>query len=143
MASSTRIPTASAKPPSVITLIVSPISFRQISEVKIDRGIEIAIMAVVRQFPRKSSSMTAVRPAAIRASWTTPEMAAFTKTDWSASSFTSTPSGSSANSVGSFFLMSATTSSVEALPFLSAERINPRSPFWRTTLVWGEYPSRT
>ena len=45
-------------------------------------------MSVLRQLPRKSRIMSAVRPAAIAASLTTPSTAARTKIDWSKSSVT-------------------------------------------------------
>ena len=52
-------------------------------EVKIDSGIETAIIEVLRQLPRNSSSITAVSKAAISASCMTPMIAALTNTDWS------------------------------------------------------------
>ena len=53
VASSTRMPTASASPPSVITLIVSPVAASSATEVRIASGIEIVMMSVERQLPRK------------------------------------------------------------------------------------------
>ena len=52
-----------------------------ISDVRIDSGIEVATITVLRQLPRKIKIISAVRPAAINASRTTPSMAAFTKID--------------------------------------------------------------
>ena len=60
-----------------------------------DSGIETATMRVERQLPRKSRISAAVSPAATSASWTTPEMAALTKTDWSNSNRTLISAGSS------------------------------------------------
>ena len=68
VASSTRIPTASASPPSVMMLMVSPSSDSAISDVKIDSGIEIAMISVLRQLPRNSRIIIAVSTAAISAS---------------------------------------------------------------------------
>ena len=81
VASSTRIPTASASPPRVMMLMVSPSADRQMMEARIDSGIEIAMMRVLRQVPRNRRIMSAVRLAAITASRTTPEIAARTKID--------------------------------------------------------------
>ena len=49
VASSTRMPTASARPPSVMILMVSPIADRQMIEVSTDSGIEIVMISVLRQ----------------------------------------------------------------------------------------------
>ena len=83
VASSTRIPTASASPPSVMMLIVSPSAARQAIEARMDSGMEMKMMRVLRQLPRNSRIIRPVRQAAMVASRTTPEMEAFTKTDWS------------------------------------------------------------
>ena len=72
VASSTRMPTASANPPSVIVLMVSPIRLRTITEVRIESGIETAMMRVERQLPRKSRIIRPVSAAAITASRITP-----------------------------------------------------------------------
>ena len=81
VASSTRMPTASARPPSVMMLIVSPSALSTMIEVRIDSGIEIAMMSVLRQLPRKTRIISAVRQAAITASRTTPSIDARTNTD--------------------------------------------------------------
>ena len=67
-------------------LMVSPNALRKMIEVRMERGIEIAIIRVLRQLPRNRRIMTAVRQAAMSASRRTPEMAPRTKTDWSARS---------------------------------------------------------
>ena len=54
VASSTSIPTANAKPPSVIRLIVCPVKFKPIIEVKIASGMEIMTMIILRQLPRNT-----------------------------------------------------------------------------------------
>src|SRR5208337_3520781 len=84
VASSTRMPTARASPPSVMMLIVSPIALNAIIEVRMAKGIEVAMIRVLRQLPRKVRIMKAVRHAAIRVSLTTPVIALRTKIDWSA-----------------------------------------------------------
>ena len=81
VASSTRMPTASASPPSVMILIVSPSALSAMMEVRIARGIEVAMMIVLRQLPRKVRIMKAVRHAAISVSLTTPVIAPRTKID--------------------------------------------------------------
>ena len=56
VASSTRMPTASARPPSVMMLIVSPSALSTISEVSTESGIETAMISVLRQLPRNSEN---------------------------------------------------------------------------------------
>ena len=85
VASSTRMPTASARPPSVMMLIVSPSALSTMIDVRIDSGIETAMIIVLRQLPRKIRIISAVRQAAMTASRTTPSIEARTNTDWSAS----------------------------------------------------------
>ncbi len=50
-------------------------------DTRIDSGMETITMSVLRQLPRKTSSMSAVSPAAMAASLTTPSTDARTKTD--------------------------------------------------------------
>jgi hypothetical protein len=50
VASSIRIPTANARPPSGMVFIVLPSKLRMIMELRIDHGIEIAIMIVLASF---------------------------------------------------------------------------------------------
>src|SRR5438094_641694 len=85
VASSTRIPTASASPPRVMMLIVWPSAESAMTDVRIESGIDTAMISVLRQLPRKSRIISAVRQAAITASRITPLTAARTKMDWSAS----------------------------------------------------------
>ncbi len=63
---------------------------------RIDSGIDIAMMQVLRQLPRKSRIIAAVSAAAISASCTTPCTAAFTNTDWSKSAVIFRSGGSAA-----------------------------------------------
>ena len=69
--SSTRMPTASARPPSVIVLMVSPRKWSTAIDVRIESGIEIMTMRVDRHDPRNSRIISAVSPAAIAPSLTT------------------------------------------------------------------------
>ena len=66
-------------------LMVSPRALSTMMEVRIESGIEIAMMSVLRQLPRKIRIISPVRHAAIMASRTTPSIDARTKMDWSAS----------------------------------------------------------
>ena len=140
---STRMPTESARPPSVIRFRVSPSMCSTRIEARIESGIVRAMISVERQLPRKSSTIAAVSPAASSASKTTPCTAALTNTDWSNSSCSLTSAGSVACTRGSSAFRLATMSSVEAPPFFSTESRTPRAPSWRTMLVCGEKPSRT
>ena len=74
VASSTRMPTASARPPSVMMLIVSPSALSTMIEARIDSGIETAMISVLRQLPRNSRIISAVRQAAMTASRSTPSI---------------------------------------------------------------------
>ena len=79
--SSTSMPTASASPPSVMTLMVSPSQDSNVTENRIDSGIEMMMMIVERQLPRNSRIITPTRAAASTASRRTPNTAALTNTD--------------------------------------------------------------
>src|SRR5258708_8059685 len=81
VASSTSRPTASAKPPRLIVLMVWPKALKTAIEAKMDNGIEIAMITVLRQSPKKIRIMTAVSRAAIAASRTTPSIESVTNTD--------------------------------------------------------------
>ena len=62
VASSTSMPTASARPPSVITLSVSPSACSTMIENRIDSGIEMTTVSVDRQLPRNSRIISAGQP---------------------------------------------------------------------------------
>src|ERR1700722_11678843 len=81
VASSTSMPTASAKPPSDITLIVSPSWEKTATEKSMASGIEVHTINVLRQLPRKIRIMMAVSKAAVIASCTTSRTEAFTSSD--------------------------------------------------------------
>jgi len=65
VASSTRMPTASASPPRVITLSDWFRIFSTMTEVRIDRGIDVATITVLRQDLRNSRIISAVSTPAI------------------------------------------------------------------------------
>ncbi len=81
VASSTRMPTASARPPSVMMLSVSPSADSVAIEPSTDSGIEVAMISVERQLPRNSRIIRLVSAAAMTPSRTTPPIAALTKID--------------------------------------------------------------
>ncbi len=81
VASSTRMPTASASPPRVMMFSVSPISESAMIAPRMASGIEVAMMMVERQLPRNSRIMMLVSAAAIAPSVATPVMAPRTNTD--------------------------------------------------------------
>ena len=84
VASSTRMPTASARPPNVMMLSVSPIADSITMAPSTESGIETAMITVERQLPRNSRIITLVKSAAMMPSWATPVMAPRTNSDWSA-----------------------------------------------------------
>ena len=143
VASSTRMPTASARPPSVMMLIVSPSADSTMSEHRIDSGIETAMISVLRQLPRKIRIITPVRQAAMIASRTTPLIEARTKSDWSVSGVTCSSGGRLPASCLSAARTCAMMSSVEALPVFRIVSSDARWPLTRTMLVCGGLPSRT
>jgi hypothetical protein len=78
---STRMPTASAKPPSVMVLSVSPPIPISSTAVMIDKGMAARIITVNRQLPRNSRIMSAVSAAAMAPPISTLLSAAFTNID--------------------------------------------------------------
>ena len=143
VASSTRMPTASARPPSVMMLSVSPSTASTARDVRIDSGIEISTISVERQDPRNSRIITPVNPAAIVPSRNTSLIAPETNTDWSNSGVMCRSGGAAARMPGSNDLTVLTTESVEALPFFKTVSSTPRMPSWRTMFCCGGPPSRT
>ena len=81
VASSTSTPTASASPPSVIRLMVSPSAARSASELSTASGMEIRTIRVERQDPRNIRIISPVSVAAISPSRTTSKTAWDTNTD--------------------------------------------------------------
>ena len=72
VASSTSMPTASARPPRVMMLSVSPIADSAAIAPRIDSGIEVVTISVERQLPRNSRIIRLVSAAAITPSRITP-----------------------------------------------------------------------
>ena len=128
VASSTRMPTASASPPSVMMLMVSPSRLRAMTEDRIESGMETAMMTVLRQLPRKTRIISAVRQAAMTASRITPLTAARTKMDWSATGWIFSCGGSVGITRGRRSRMPRTTSRVDAVPVLRIVTSTPRRP---------------
>ena len=93
VASSTRMPTASARPPSVITLMVWPSQDSARIEHRIDSGIEVATISVERHEPRNSSTVSPVSTAAVSISSTTFSTEERTKAEASLSGVMVTPGG--------------------------------------------------
>ncbi len=82
IASSTRLPTAIASPPSVITLIVSPSASRASKPAASESGSAVSVTSVVRTFRRKSARMTETMIAASRSASTTLRTARSMKSAW-------------------------------------------------------------
>ena len=137
VASSTRMPTASARPPSVMMFSVWPSAESAVIDDSTASGIEVAMITVERQLPRNSRIIRLVSAAAMTPSLTTPEIAAFTKIDWSLSSATCSDGGSASLSFGSSALTPEMIESVEAEPLLSTLISTERRPSIRTSLRCG------
>ena len=135
MAWSTKIPTDKASPPRVIKLSVSPKANKARMEAKMESGMVSAMIKVLRQLPKKRSTIMAVNTAAMSASVTTPSMAANTNTDWSNKGVTLTSGGNDCAALGSSVLTLDTMSKVEAPPFFRTEMSTPLKPSCLTTLV--------
>ena len=81
VASSTRMPTARERPPRVMRFSVWPSAASTMIDTRIDSGMDTTTMRVLRQLPRNSRIMNAVRPAAVAPSLSTPSTEARTKSD--------------------------------------------------------------
>ena len=143
VASSTRMPTASASPPRVMILRVSPSAARQMIAPRIDSGIDTATITVERQLPRNNNIMILVSTAAMAPSNATPLIAARTNKDWSLIGTTWRLAGKAGLISASFDRMPATMASVEVMPFFSTVITTERVPSTCTMLVCGALPSRT
>ena len=135
VASSTRMPTASASPPRVMTLMDSPIQCRQMMEDRMDSGIDVAMMVVARQDPRNSSTTRPVSADASTISCSTSLMESFTKVEASLRIFTPTPGGTILRMRGIAFLIPSTTAKVEASPLFITTIITACLPSTSTELV--------
>ena len=83
VASSTRMPTAKANPPSVIRLTVCPDAHSAIIAARIDNGMFTTTTRALRQSRRNSKIISPVSTAPSSPSSTRPRMARVTKGDWS------------------------------------------------------------
>ena len=113
--SSTRMPTARARPPSVIRLIDCPASHNANSEAIRASGMFSTTTITLRQSRRKISTMSPTSAAATSPSETTPVIELVTYGDWSNSKLTWMSSGSTACIRGRLLRTASTTSSVLAL----------------------------
>ncbi len=137
VASSTRMPTASARPPRVIRLIVSPSALNVAMEQSTESGMDRAMMNVLRHEPRNNRIIKAVNAAAMAPSRKTPLTAARTNRDWSANSLTCKSGETVAITPGRAALTLRTTSSVEAEPAFMMVSSAPFTPSWRTAFCCG------
>ena len=112
-------------------------------EVRIESGIDVATIRVLRQEPRNSRIISPVRQPAIAPSRTTPLTAARTKTLWSKRKSTLRLDGRPARIVGISWRTWSTTVRVEALPLLRMGSRAEWRPSRRTRFVWGWKPSWT
>src|ERR1700759_2595752 len=94
-------------------------------------GIEAAMITVDRQLPRKSRIIRLVSAAAITPSLTTPEIAAFTNTDWSFSRLIGSGDGSEAGRRGSAAFTPSMIDRVDAEPLFSTVINTERFPSTR------------
>ncbi len=102
---------------------------------KIDNGMDADTITVLRQLPRNTRISTETRIEEMMASRITFCTAARTNTDWSKSSFSSSPCGAAAWISGNASRAASTTASVEASACLRMARYTARLPFTCTTLV--------
>ena len=137
------MPTASAKPPSVITLMVSPSSDSTATENRMASGIETMMMTVERHEPRNTRIISPVSAAAMTPSRSTPVTASLTKADWSPTATRSISLGRPARICGSSALTPLMTSSVEADPAFWMVISTAFLPSTLTMLVCGGEPAWT
>ncbi len=97
-------------------------------EVRIERGIDTAMMRVERQEPRKRRIIRPVSVAAMTPSRMTPSMDERTKMDWSPMGVILSSFGTVAATRGRRFLMPWTTLRVEEEPDLRMVMRTPRCP---------------
>ncbi len=141
VASSTRMPTASARPPRVMMFRVWPVAASMATADSTASGIEAAMITVERQEPRKIRIIRLVRAAAIAPSRTTPETEAFTNSDWS---FSATISARAARWRRAWVMAAripSTMAMVEIEPAFSTVISTERLPSTCTTFCCGSDPS--
>src|SRR5579883_1115265 len=115
VASSTSTPTASARPPSVMMLMVWPVPQSSTTALSSANGMFRTTIKALRQSRRKISTIRPVRTAPSNPSDSRPRMAFETNGDWSNSRRISTSSGTIFLNSGMAALTRLMTSSVEAL----------------------------
>ena len=113
------------------------------TEVRIDNGIDMAMMIVLRQLPRNRRIIRPVNTAAITASRITPVTDPRTKIDWSPIGVIFSAGGSVSCTRGSSFRMPLTTLSVDAVPDFRITISAARRPSCLTIFVCGMLPSVT
>ena len=139
--SSTRMPTASARPPSVMTLMVSPSHDSAVSENRIASGISMRMMTVERQLPRNSRIMSADQSGGQHRLADDAEHRGFDENRLIADGMEVAGSPASVCSTrGSSDLMPSMMLSVEADPALRMVISTARAPLTRTRLVCGGEP---
>ena len=124
---STSSPMDRDSPPNVMMLNVFPVRLSPMIEHAIARGMETTDTITLRQLPRNTRIMRDTSSADTTASCTTLSIAARTKTDWSKSSFTSSPLGATERMSGSISFVASTTASVDASAFLREWTCTPRA----------------
>jgi len=120
VASSTRIPTANASPPRVMTLRVCPLTASSAIAESTARGIDAAIMIVERQLPRNSRIIALVSSAAMMPSWATLPTDCLTNTEASPSNEVFSDGGRVSLMRGSIPRIPSMIDRVEMLPFFNA-----------------------
>ncbi len=135
VALSTRMPTARANPPSVITLKDSPMTYMTMTAVRTESGMEARMIRVSRPLPRKSRIIRPVRTAAIRPPICTLRSAALTNTAWLNMGLIVIPSGSSNRTSGRAARIPSITRSVDSPPVLRMIIRLPGAPSTATELV--------
>ena len=118
-ASSTRMPMASAKPPSDMMLSVFPVSHKATRAKVKEQGMLTSTTTTLRTSARNNKIIKPVSPAPIAASVATLQMAARTVGDSSNSYFTVTSSGTTERKSGIDLWIWSTTVSVEAVSFFT------------------------
>ncbi len=122
VASSTRMPMASAMPPSDMMLIVLPVIHSPKSEPSRASGMFDTTTITLRMSPRNSRIIRPVRPAPIMPSVATLSTAATTVGDSSNSKLTETSLGTASRNVCIALWTSDTTVNVEPVSFLMIGR---------------------
>ena len=104
---------------------------------RIAKGMEVAIITVARQEPKKRITTIPVRPAANNISRTTSVIESFTKIEASLSNFTLVPSGLIFSISGMASLTPLTTESVEDSPSFMTTRMTACLPLTKTAFNCG------